>query len=236
MPREYEPATPEILQWVAHHVHPRARVTAVAPLPGGITADMDRITVDSPAGLTDVVLRRWPDEDWAQGLVSREGSALEAVRGRGVPAPRLIAMDEEGVETGVRCTLTTALPGQPDLAPQDPASWLSQLASAQAAIHAVPDHPQTRWDGWFEEDAPLDWLADRGLRDVAREAASGPLVGEQVLVHGDYQQFKCCGAMGDSAASWTGRTRQLATEAPTSATAGSTWRCCSTPGRPRTIW
>jgi hypothetical protein len=38
VPREYEPPPPKILQWVAHHVHPRARVTAVAPLPGGITA------------------------------------------------------------------------------------------------------------------------------------------------------------------------------------------------------
>ena len=36
---------------------------------------------------------------------------------------------------------------------------------------------------------PLDWLADRGLRDAAREAASGPLVEEKVLVHGDYQHF-----------------------------------------------
>ena len=189
MPHEYEPPTPEILQWVAHHVHPRARVTAVAPLPGGITADMDRVTVDSPTGLKDVVLRRWPGEDWAEGLVAREASALAAVRGRGVPAPQLLAMDEDGGETGVRCTLTSALTGQPDLSPADMQSWLGQLATTQAAIHAVPDHPQTRWDGWYDEGAPLDWLVDRGLRDAAREAASGPLVEEKVLVHGDYQHF-----------------------------------------------
>ncbi len=189
VPREYEPPTPETLQWVAHHVHPRARVTAVAPLPGGITADMDRVTVDSPTGLEHVVLRRWPGEDWAQGLVTREASALAAVGGRGVPTPQLLAMDEDGAETGVRCTLTSALTGQPDLAPADMPSWLDQLATTQAAIHAVPDHPQTRWDGWYDEDAPLDWLTDRGLRDAAREAASGPLVEEKVLVHGDYQHF-----------------------------------------------
>jgi aminoglycoside phosphotransferase (APT) family kinase protein len=189
----------------------RARVTAVEPLPGGTTADMDRITVDSPTGLTDVVLRRWPGEDWSERLVTREASALAAIRGHGVPAPELLAMDEDGVETGVRCTLTSALTGQPDLFPADMQSWLSQLATTQAAIHAVPDHPQTRWDGWHDDGAPttspdqygiryrpLDWLADRGLREAAREAASGPLVREKVLVHGDYQHFNvlwCAGRL-----------------------------------------
>ena len=189
VPREYEPPTPEILHWVAHNVHPHARVTAIAPLPGGLTADMDRITVDSPTGLKDVVLRRWPSEDWAEGMVTREASALAAVRGRGVPAPQLLAMDEDGAETGARCTLTSALAGQPDLAPADMQSWLGQLATTQAAIHAVPDHPHTQWDGWYDDDALLDWLPDRGLRDAAREAASGPVVEEKVLVHGDYQHF-----------------------------------------------
>lgn len=150
---------------------------------------MDRVSVDAPTGLRDVVLRRWPGDDWAEGLVTREASALAAVHGSGVPAPQLLAMDESGAETGVRCTLTSALTGQPDLAPADMHSWLGQLATTQAAIHAVPDHPQTRWVGWYDNDAPLDWLADRGLRDAAREAASGPLVEEEVLVHGDYQHF-----------------------------------------------
>jgi aminoglycoside phosphotransferase (APT) family kinase protein len=186
---EYEPPTPEILRWVARQLHPRARVTAVARLLGGITADIDRVTVTSPRGLTDLVLRRWPAEDWAQGLVSREASALAAVHGCGVPAPRLLAMDEDGGEAGVRCTLTSALDGQPDLSPADLQSWLGQLASTQAAIHAVPGHLQTRWDGWYHDGAPLDWLADPGLRDAAREAASGPLAEETVLVHGDYQHF-----------------------------------------------
>jgi aminoglycoside phosphotransferase (APT) family kinase protein len=163
---------------------------------------MDRITVDSPTGLKDVVLRRWPGEDWTEGLVTREASALAAVRGHGVPAPQLLATDEDGAETGVRCTLTSALTGQPDLAPADMQSWLSQLATTQAAIHAVPDHPKTRWDGWYTDGAstpspdrygiryrPLAWLADRGLGEAALEAASGPLAVEKVLVHGDYQHF-----------------------------------------------
>lgn len=198
MGREYEPPTREILEWVRQRVHARARVTAVVPLPGGITADMDRISVDTPTGSRDVVLRRWPRDDWTEGLVRREACALAAVRGHGVPAPQLLAMDEDGTETGVRCTLTSALVGQPDLAPADMHSWLYQLATTHAAIHGVPDHLQPRWDGWGETPSPdrygvrhraLNWLADRGLREAAREAASGPLGGEEVLVHGDYQHF-----------------------------------------------
>ncbi|MDP9181978.1 MAG: aminoglycoside phosphotransferase family protein [Actinomycetota bacterium] len=202
MSREYEPPTRRILEWVGHRVHAGARVTAVAPLQGGITAHMDRITVEFPMGLVDVVLRRWPTEDLTEGLVAREAAALAAVRGHGVPAPELLGMDEDGAETGVRCTLTSALAGQPDLNPADLQVWLGQLASTQAAIHAVPKHPQTQWDEEYGDGAPtpspdrygiryrpLEWLVDAGLREAAREAASGPLGDERVLVHGDYQHF-----------------------------------------------
>jgi aminoglycoside phosphotransferase (APT) family kinase protein len=163
---------------------------------------MDRVTVDSPTGPEVVVLRRWPGEDWTAGLVTREASALEAIRGHGVAAPRLLAMDEDGAETGARCTLTSAIAGQPDLTPADMQSWLDQLATTQAAIHAVPVSSGTRSNGlpgdrlptpspdrYGIRYRPLDWLPDRGLRDAAREAASGPLDEEKILAHGDYQHF-----------------------------------------------
>lgn len=183
------PPDEETLRWVARSVHPRARVSTVAPLVGGLTASMDRITVATPTGAQDVVLRRWPPDEPADGLVAREASALAALRGRGVPAPELLAADEDGTRSGVRCTLTSALDGEPDLAPADLRAWLAQLAHTQAAIHAVPEQALPRWDGWYEAGAPLEWLEDSGLRDAAREAASGPLIGERVFVHGDYQHF-----------------------------------------------
>jgi aminoglycoside phosphotransferase (APT) family kinase protein len=162
---------------------------------------MDRITVDSPTGATDVVLRRWPEEEWDEDLVSREVSALAAVRGHEVPAPQVIAIDPQGAETGVRCTLTSALVGQPDLAPVDKQLWLAQLARTQAAIHTVPHRPSRRdvrrgegvptesSDRYGEHHRSLDWLADPGLRAAARDAASGALSGETALIHGDYQHF-----------------------------------------------
>lgn len=195
MAPEYPRLSAEARRWVARQVHPRARVTATSSLPGGLTAAMDRITVDRPGGPVDVVLRRWPDaEEAADHLVTREAAALAAVEGHGVPAPRLLALDATGAEAGVRCTLTSALPGQPDLTPADRPSWLGQLAATQAAIHAVPDpSPAPRDPGTPDRYAvryrPLDWLTDRALRDAAREAAAGPLPDERVMVHGDYQHF-----------------------------------------------
>lgn len=189
VPLEYVPPDRATLHWVTRNVHPRSRVSSVRHLVGGLTAHMDRITVDAPNGPRDLVLRRWPSESSADGLVTREASALEAVRGRGIPAPELLGADEDGSQAGVRCTLTSALEGEPDLAPADMSSWLSQLAATHAAIHAVPERPATRWDGWWEESAPLEWLEDSGLRAAAREAVSGPLETERVFVHGDYQHF-----------------------------------------------
>jgi aminoglycoside phosphotransferase (APT) family kinase protein len=187
--REYDPPTPEVLRWVSRQVHPRARVRGVLRLRGGLTAAMDRVSVAAPAGSTDVVLRRWSSGDWAEDLVTREADALAALGGCGVPTPELVAMDADGAEAGVRCTLTSFLPGEPDLTPSDLESWVDQLAGTQAAIHGVPVHPRTPWVDWYDADAPLDWLTDPGLRAAAREAASGPLADEGALVHGDYQHF-----------------------------------------------
>lgn len=163
MSRAYEPPRRRVLQWVGRRVHAGGRVTAVAPLQGGITAHMDRITVDSPAGPVDVVLRRWPTEDCTEGLVAREAAALAAVRGHGVPARELLAMDEDGAETDVRCTLTSALAGQPELHPADLPAWLSQLATTQTVIHAVPHQPQTQGDAEHQDGAPsLRWIGTAG--------------------------------------------------------------------------
>lgn len=210
MSRVREPPPARVVRWAAHQVHPGAVVLATTRLEGGISAAMDRITVRSPEGLTDVVLRRWPDEPWAAGLVAREAAALEAVSGHGIPVPRLLARDEDGTQTGVRCTLTSALTGEPDLTPADRQSWLGRLAGMQAAIHDVPPGRRVRRHGWGGDEgealAPdrygarhrsLAWLADAGLRDAAQAAAEGPLAGREVLVHGDYQHFNVLWSDGE---------------------------------------
>jgi aminoglycoside phosphotransferase (APT) family kinase protein len=188
---EYRSPTAQTLAWVAHCLGPKRRVVDVAPLPGGITAAMDLVTLAGPGGLRRVVLRRWFSEEAAkEGLVEREVDALRALRGSSVPAPELIGMDRDGSATGTRCTLTTALIGAPDLAPHDPQGWLRQLARTQALIHDIPAQVSTRWDGWYDDEAPLRWITDEGLREDARRAAASAQLDRQVaFVHGDYQHF-----------------------------------------------
>jgi aminoglycoside phosphotransferase (APT) family kinase protein len=176
----------------------------VTRLRGGLTAAMDLITVAGPDDTRRVVLRRWYIEDAAkEGLVEREAVALATVRGTGVPAPELIAADPDGSASGARCTLTTALAGTPDLAPVDIPSWVRQLAEMQARIHAVPATMPTRWDGWYDVEAPLDWIADPGLREAARMAAASPRLDHRAgLAHGDYQHFNVLWRDGQRVVDW----------------------------------
>jgi aminoglycoside phosphotransferase (APT) family kinase protein len=169
----------------------------VTHLVGGLTAHMDRLTLETPQGARDLVLRRWPSAESGAGMVAREASALAAVRGRGVPAPELVGADEDGSVAGTPCTLTSALDGEPDLAPTDMQAWLGQLVATQVAIHEAPGRPETRWDGfWGDGPKSLEWIADQGLRADALEAASEQPEPEQVLVHGDYQHFNVLWAAG----------------------------------------
>jgi hypothetical protein len=146
---EYTPPTRDILGWVERSVGPGRRVVGVDRLRGGLTAAMDLVTVAGADGPERVALRRWYIEDAAkEALVERESAGLQAVRGSSVPAPELVAADPSGSVAGVRCTLTTALTGAPDLAPVDMAPWVQQLAETQALIHAIPATVPAHWDGW----------------------------------------------------------------------------------------
>lgn len=188
---EYTPPSQLALRWVESTVGSGTRVVEVARLRGGLTAAMDRLLVVTGSAEKQLVLRRWivDDEDTA-GIVGRESDALEAIAGSTVPAPRLVDRDDDGSQTGNRCTLTTTLRGAPELAPAALESWLHQLALTQANIHALAVEVPTHWPGWFDRDAPLDWIPDAALREEARTVAAGGRAGrDEVFAHGDYQHF-----------------------------------------------
>ena len=105
------------------------------------------------------------------GFGDARSRRLEAVRRHAIPAPRLLAMDADGSETGVRCSLTSALAGQPDLAPAD-VLLADQLATTQAAIHAVPRPDTSVAERWRRRTA-------RRLRRIGTTFASVHWIGRR---------------------------------------------------------
>ncbi len=132
---------------------------------------MHRLAVETRGGSrTQVILRRWTPTAWgewtdARELVQREAHVLQALASTDVPAPRLLAADANGNETGVSCLLMTRLPGRMDLAPADPQVWLRQMVDMAVRIHELEvDAPPYEWEpkmvpvpAWTTR--PGDWRA-----------------------------------------------------------------------------
>ena len=188
MPDSYLPPPQQAVRWVEQALG--ARVLRISRLVGGLTADMDRLTVqgrtDEPF---DVVLRRWSaGAEWTIGLVDRESAGLSALADRDLPVPRLLAYDATGEQAGVAGLLMSALPGEPVLRPPDLPDYLEQLATMLVRIHDVPAELEPTDPHPYHENA--DWIGDAALSRAALEAAAAASLKEQqVLVHGDYQPF-----------------------------------------------
>lgn len=186
----YQQPSDQVLGWVEAALGPGSRVVVTSRLVGGLTADMDRLTVVSGSRSYDVVLRRWGNSEWAKGLIDREAAGLTLLVDRGLPTPRLLATDRSGDQAGTPCLLMTALPGAPLLRPPDMDNCLRQMAKTLVAIHDVaPDGLADTDPHAVEEDAEHAWIGDPALRRAVTDAASDPARSPHVLVHGDYHLF-----------------------------------------------
>jgi aminoglycoside phosphotransferase (APT) family kinase protein len=155
------------------------------------------------AGGDAFVLRRAPSLDFMQGRPyghSTEAALIEAARAKGVTAPEVVAVLEEGDGLGSGFVMR-ALPGTADpkvvLTCDDPAGLLRQAARDLARIHslrqaAVPagvpliDYAEAIADlkAQFRDaggDRPIIALGLKWLEDHCPEAI------EPVLNHGDYR-------------------------------------------------
>ncbi|MBO0812306.1 MAG: aminoglycoside phosphotransferase family protein [Microlunatus sp.] len=193
----YEPPSEAALRWVSEQLD--GSVEHYERLLGGITAAMDRIVLQTPAGARTVVLRRWPaGRRHAIDHVRCETAALIAAAEHGIAAPRLIGADPSGERAGRPSVLMTEVPGRVELAPTDLDGWVDRLAGAQARIHAMPATLTDKRDGWFDPGIALEWIQDAGLRREAVTAASGTDPDDEpIFVHGDYQHFNVLWAGGE---------------------------------------
>ena len=176
---------PAAVRWVEESTG--GRVSAAAPLTGGITAGMYRVRI---SGTQLVVLRRWDGRiaTDARTRVRSEAHALRSLATTGIPAPRLIAADPLGVDAGVPSLLMSLVPGEVDLAPTDFDAWLNELAATLVAVHATGIEAG-RYESWIDAELPA-WVERDDLWARAFETAwTLPATVQPVFLHRDFQPF-----------------------------------------------
>ncbi|MFY0406206.1 phosphotransferase family protein [Solicola sp. PLA-1-18] len=144
-------------------------VASVDPLVGGWTSTMLAIACQDG---TDVVLRQMTREPWrthASALLARESWVQGVLATTSVPAPASLALDADGLRTGVPSHLMTRLPGALELR-RDDADLVDRLARLLADVHAVvpPERPRAyqSWAGEQKQVVPT-WA---GRPDAWRSA------------------------------------------------------------------
>ncbi|MDF2835852.1 MAG: hypothetical protein K0Q63_1492 [Paenibacillus sp.] len=128
------------IQWVERAIKGDARVIASERLMGGVSTPIYRVTVETAGEKQVYVLRQYDNADWLRSepdLARHEAECLRRASGMaGVPAPGVVAYDEDGSESGgLPSLLMTHLEGRVVLEPADLSEWLDRLAAALAKLH-----------------------------------------------------------------------------------------------------
>jgi aminoglycoside phosphotransferase (APT) family kinase protein len=123
---------------VSLHLEVGERIVRTEALHGGINAEMRRLTIGTRDGGTRaLVLRTFVDAEHAEDWLNREASALSLLRGTGVPAPGLVAVDPTAAFCEYPSLLMTHLAGRTVLDDEGLEARVPALARQLVAIHAV---------------------------------------------------------------------------------------------------
>jgi aminoglycoside phosphotransferase (APT) family kinase protein len=129
-------------------------------------------------------------------MIATGAGALQMAERHGLPAPRLIAADIDGSETGTSTTLETVVPGSTLWQPNPPsAEQLRAVGAVLARVHSVPmaatEHlpfrPRPVAVDHFAGDRRKGRMPTTPLLEEAERVvtAHGLPTGETVFVHGD---------------------------------------------------
>ncbi|MCH8813790.1 MAG: aminoglycoside phosphotransferase family protein [Chloroflexi bacterium] len=179
------------LAWAARAVGPRASVEAVRRLPGGKSSSVHALTI----GDQTLVIRQFVDREWLErepDLASHEAAVLRLLERSSVPAPRLVAVDADGSESGHPSVLMSHLPGKVVLEPDDAGPRLETIASALLIVHEVgvasDELPQTYYR--YINDAALTvptWSREPDAWRVAFDTIRQPPPEyEERFIHRDF--------------------------------------------------
>ncbi|MEO3756283.1 aminoglycoside phosphotransferase family protein [Streptomyces sp. B6B3] len=186
--------TDAALAWAVESVGGDGTVVAVRGLREGSNPWLLRI--DHDGGTVEAVLKTAHTED--PGGLATEIAALRLAEERGIPAPRIIAVDVEGDSAGTRAILETVVPGRSTIPVEPTAERLHALGAAVAALCAVPAQPSPALPLRIRPISASDFararrrgtdhttpLLDAADQEIRRLPVPG---GRTVLVHGDIWQ------------------------------------------------
>lgn len=188
----------DALDWAVHTIGSRARLLSVEPLMGGRSHANHLLRVaDQPAGVLEVVLRRWVRPDWRESdpqfSPEQEAATLGLLASSEVSAPQLLGADPAAGHCDVPAILMTRSSGEPATRPSDMSSFVRQLAGALPAIHDVDpakarstvpiyrpyyDRDDLRPPAWSQ--TPTVW--ERAIEQATRDAPSS----QACFIHRDY--------------------------------------------------
>lgn len=132
---------PAALRWLLNAIGPGASIESVSSLPGATSSAMHTVdVVDRRGTRRRLVLRRYVNREWLArepDLARGEANVLRLLGPAEVPAPALVAVDEDGTDGDVPAVLMTWFPGEVTYSPNDMTAWLTGIAAALPSIHAV---------------------------------------------------------------------------------------------------
>jgi aminoglycoside phosphotransferase (APT) family kinase protein len=115
-------------------------LTEVRPLPGSFSNETTLINYETAVGSKQIVVRRYAVfGDYDRGeKAEREFKTLALLQQHHIPAPTPLLLDKTGELLGSPGIVTSFVPGQQVIVPSDQASWVAELATTLAQIHAIP--------------------------------------------------------------------------------------------------
>lgn len=183
---------PAALAWAASAVGPGAKIQSVRGMREG--GNPWRLRLAHRGTEPEVVLKTASAPD---GFAT-ELAALRLAELRGLPAPRIIAVDETGASAGTYAVLETVVPGHSRIPTVGSPVRLAAIGAAAGALHDTPMAATPELPLRTRPIPATDFAAARRagtetttpLLDAAQafvDGLAGP-AGETVLVHGDLWQ------------------------------------------------
>lgn len=191
--RERRPSA-ATLAWVAVSLGRGSRVVGCRRLTGGVSSAMHQVTAERRGARTFVILRQYPGGLGLEASLTNEIANLGVVAASGLPVPSVLATDVAGASTGGSPSLLmTRLPGQIDLDPADPGSWMTRIAELATLLHSqdLPAPVFRPWvDSWISPPEAFQVPAGAhkpAVWKAAFDAMTAPQPTDTaVFLHGDF--------------------------------------------------